>query len=124
MAKSNAYSVILAPFSVSPGGTKASPSKDTGAFNLQPNYGTGITVAMTNGASAPSAPLQAQIQVSGDQGAWRDYGPPLVGDTVSGSSNSWSVDVPKHYMYARVIAHSAGTNPVTLSVETQAATGL
>jgi len=124
MAKSNAYSVILAPFSVPAGGTKASPGKDTGAFNLQPNYGTGITVAMTNGASAPSAPLQAQIQVSGDQVTWRDYGTPLVGETAANGVISWAIPIEKNWMFARVIAYGNATNPVTLAVEVQAATGL
>jgi len=91
---------------------------------MQPNYGTGITVAVTNGASAPGSPPQAQIQVSGDDATWRDYGTPLVGDTTANSLNTWAVDVAKHWMYARVIFFGHTTNPVTVAVEAQAATGL
>lgn len=124
MAKTNNYSVALAPSAAAANTTKSAPAKTSATINLQPNYGTGITVAITNGASAPGSPPQAQIQVSGDDATWRDYGVPLVGDSTSNSVNSWAVDIAKHWMYARVIFFGHTTNPVTVSVEAQAATGL
>lgn len=128
MAKTNAAAVIVAPTAVAPGSgsTKASPAYSTGAFDISPNYGTGVNISILNGASGPGAPMQAQLQVSGDGTTWFDYGPPVSGDTANAPSipYTWSIDVPKAYVKGRVIAWGHTTNSVTMGVVTQACTGL
>jgi uncharacterized membrane protein len=121
MAKTNSYAVILAATAIASGTTtKAAPAYATSAINIQPNYGTGITIMIQNGATAPGAAMQAQVQVSGDGATWRDFGPPVAGDTVNASAAyTWAIDVPHRYLYARVVAWGHTTNSVTLAVETQ-----
>lgn len=125
MAKTYAGSVVLAPFLVAGGTTtKAAPAKTAGPIDMRVNYGTGITIAVTNGSSAPGAAMQAQVQVSYDGATWRDYGAPMAGDVAANSSYSWSVDLPKQWGYAQVIFWGNTTNAVTVAVETEACTGL
>jgi len=124
MAIAKAAVTVLASASVPAGGTKAAPSVTINPVDCRTYYGGLLTLTVTNGASAPGAAIQLQVQVSADAANWRDFGSPLSGDTTANSSYSWSFEIPRAVMYLRVVPYANTTNAVMVAAELEAVTSL
>lgn len=109
---------LLAAGAVAPGSTKAVPGRDSGPIDVRSYTGGNglLTYAITNGASAPGAPVVLTFQVSTDGATWRDLWS-VSGDTTANSTYSGTIDVPRAAMYVRAIAYGNTTNAVNVAAE-------
>jgi hypothetical protein len=120
MAATKSALTVLTSQSIAAGGTKASPAITVPSLDYTTySYPALLTLSVANGASAPGAALQLQVQTSGDGTNWRDYGAPMAGDTTASSSYSWSFEMSRSTMYVRVVPYGNTTNAVTASAEMQ-----
>ena len=82
-------------------------------------YGVCLLVKLTNGATGPTVPAQCQVQVSGDDSNYYNYGGALVGGTTNAGVYSWDVPLPldAQALYVRTVSGSNTGQNVTLRVE-------
>jgi len=124
MALTKTPIMLLASGAVAAGSTKAAPGRDSGSIDCRGYYGGLLTYSITNGSTAPSAPVMISFQVSGDGTTWRDFYYPMAGDVAAGSNYTNTLDLPRGAMYVRAIAYGNSVQPVTVAVELQSITAL
>jgi len=121
MPSTKSLSVILNDVALSGG----SGSVTSGAITWTTNYGQGLLVKMTNGATGPTVAGQVQVQVSYDNTNYFNYGGAILGST--GNAAVVSVAVPIYnldVMYVRVVYGSNTAQTVTFRVEAGQVTGI
>jgi hypothetical protein len=107
------YSVLLAPSTVTAGGTQTSSAADlTGA------YGGIVTAQIANGATGPSVPCVASVQVSGDN---TNFYTMFAGteDVTNSATTNFTWDIPPGAMYVRVQFTGNAGQSVTASAQIQ-----
>jgi hypothetical protein len=107
------YTVLQAPTAVLSGGSLISS-----AANLTANYGGVVTVQITNGATGPTSPCVATLQVSGDN---TNFYPIYSGtaDPTNSATTTFFWDLPPGVMYVRVQFTGNTAQPVTASAQIQ-----
>jgi hypothetical protein len=113
MASSKTVTVVRNNVTMTAGaGDSTSSSTD-----LTDGYGATALVKLTNGGTGPTVAAQVQIQVSGDDSNYYDYGGPLVGNTDNSGVESWAIDIPASVEYVQFVSGSNTGQDVTLRVE-------
>lgn len=92
--------------------------------DLTTSYGGILEIKLANGGTGPTIAAQSQVQISGDNSAFFDYGAPLVGSTTNSATATFSVELPIGVMYVRVVSGSNTAQNVTLDVVLQKVTGV
>ena len=80
-----------------------------------------ICIKLSNGATGPTAPAKAQIQVGYNGTDYYNYGGPIVGSTSNNAVVSTAVSIPAAFRYTRVVSGSNTGQDVTIRVEAAAA---
>jgi len=112
MASTKALTVIRDNVTLTAG---AGDITSTGV-NLVDGYGGVLMVKITNGATGPTVAAQTQVQISGDDSNYFNFGGPLVGKTSNNGISSWVVEVPMGAMYIRTVSGSNTGQNVTLRI--------
>jgi len=107
------YSVLLAPSTVTAGGTQTSSAADlTGA------YGGIVTAQITNGTTGPTVPCAALLQTSGNNADFYTMANG-VEDSTASVTTSFSWEVPPGAMYVRVQFTGNSGQSVTVAAQIQ-----
>ena len=88
------------------------------AQDMSGTEGGSLFIKLTNGATGPTVPAQVQIQVSGDNSNFYNFGGALIGGTANNGVSQWGgIDIPKGNKYVRTVSGSNTGQNVTLRVE-------
>lgn len=107
------YSVLLAPSTVTVGGTQTSSVAD-----LTGSYGGIVTAQITNGGTGPTAPCSAILQISGNNADFYTMASG-VEDVTASATTSFSWEIPPGAMYARVLFTGNTGQSVTVAAQIQ-----
>ena len=118
MAATKSASTIQASASNSAGGTTTSSTLD-----LSDDYGAGIMVKLTNGATGPTVGCTATVNVSSDGATWK-YFQAATGGTASNGVYSFAFDLPAWVMQAQVVFTGNTGQAVTVEAFAQALTAI
>lgn len=103
--------------------SQAAAATTTGAsVDLSAAVAAQAEIKITNGGTGPTLPAQVQIQTSGDNTSWFDYGPPLVGGVAASAPYSWSVELPFGAKNVRLVGSGNTGQAVTLDAAVVAVT--
>ncbi len=107
-------------------GTLTASSADTSsaAIDVTDSYGSVVEVKLTNGATGPTVPAQAQITVSNDDTTYFNWGGALIGSTANNGVVSWVVEIPIGVMYVKLVAGSNTGQNVTIASDISQVTAL
>ncbi len=107
------YTVLQSSTSVVAAGTLTSATA-----NLTANYGAVITVQITNGATGPTLPCIASLQVAGNT---TDFYPAYSGvaDITNSATTTFFWEIPPGVMYARVQFSGHTGQAVTAAAQIQ-----
>jgi hypothetical protein len=86
-------------------------------WDLTAGYGGELHIKITNGATGPTLPAQAQVQVSPDNSHWYAFGGALVAGLGNDVVSSWNVPIPIGVAYAKVVSGSNTGQNVTIRIE-------
>jgi len=114
MATTKAFTAIWNAQSLTAGAgdtTSAAQTIDTG-------YGAALHIKLTNGATGPTIAAQVQIEVSGDNTEWYNFGGPLVGSVSNNGIAQWGgIEIPIGVEYLRLVAGSNTGQAVTVDAD-------
>jgi hypothetical protein len=108
----------------------ASTSATSGNIDFTSSYAGTVNVAITNGATAPTAAGNGlQLQVAKDTGTaetWFDFGGPLRGGVDNNGVYDWGgIEVPIGVMYMRgAMDNNAANQSVTVKIMTTKVTAM
>lgn len=113
IAKSTAV-VLAANTNVAAGGQQASPWID-----LRAAYKASLLVRVTNGATGPTLPARAVVNLSPDGGTtvYAGAGGSAQADRVAGSSYAWQFPQQEDVMYAQVVVTGNTGQAVTTQAD-------
>jgi hypothetical protein len=95
------------------------------AVTLDDGYGAALHVQLTNGGTGPTVPAQVQIEVSGDNSEWYDFGGPLIGTVTASDVVSWGgIDIPIGVEFLRLVAGSNTGQAVTVDADISEVTAI
>jgi len=97
--------------------TASAGDHTSSVWTLTDGFGGELHIKITNGATGPTVPAQAQIQVSPDNSNWYDFGGPIVGTSTNSDVVSVTVNMPIGIQYAKVVSGSNTGQDVTIRVE-------
>lgn len=86
-------------------------------LTITTHFGGSILIKITNGGTGPTVAAQAQVQVSGDNSNFYNYGGALVATTGNNDVNYYVVAIPNDTLYAQVVSGSNTGQNVTIRVE-------
>ena len=87
--------------------TAAAGDTTSGVQTLDDGYGAALHIKLTNGGTGPTIAAQVQIQVSGDNAEYYDFGPPLLGGVAIAGVYDWGgIEIPIGVEYLRLVAGS------------------
>ena len=88
------------------------------AQTIDDGYGAALHIKLTNGGTGPTVAAQVQIEVSGDNSEWYEFGGPLVGSTANSAVVSWGgIEIPIGVEYLRLVAGSNTGQNVTVDAD-------
>ncbi len=97
--------------------TAAAGDVTSSSVDLSAGYGAELFVKLTNGATGPTLPAQVQIEVSGDNSKFFEFGGAMVGLTGNNGVISWTVDIPIGIQYVRLVTGSNTAQDVTIDAD-------
>ncbi len=97
--------------------TAGAGNHTSGLATATTDYGGVILIKITNGATGPTVPAQAQIQVSADNSNFYNFGGAFISDSVNSSVNSFIANIPPGIQYIQVVSGSNTAQNVTIRVE-------
>jgi hypothetical protein len=86
--------------------------------DLSTAYGGLLTVKMTNGGTGPTVPCNAYVYVGGATGE-KKLLCKLLGDSVNGSVNEYTVEIPATAMFLNITFADNTVQPVTCEAYVQ-----
>jgi hypothetical protein len=105
--------------------TASTADETSGVQTLDAGYGAALHIQFTNGGTGPTIPAQCQIEVSGDNTEWYDFGGPLIGTTTSSDVVSWGgIEIPIGVEYLRLVAGSNTGTDVTIDADISEVTAI
>lgn len=105
--------------------TAGAGDNTSSVVTLDDGYGAGLHIKLTNGATGPTVAAQVQIQVSGDNSEWYDFGGPLVGGTGNSQVVAWGgIEVPIGVEFLRLVSGSNTGQAVTVDADISEVTTL
>lgn len=114
MATTKAFTAIWNAQSL----TAGAGDTTSGVQTIDAGYGAALHIKLTNGATGPTIPAQVQIQVSGDNSEFYDFGGPLIGGTGNNEVRSWGgIVIPIGVEYVRLVAGSNTVQAVTVDAD-------
>jgi hypothetical protein len=109
----------------SAGSTYASPSTgcQSADQNLTATMGSVWTLHFVNGGTGPTIGCSAQIDISYDGTAWRQYGGIITAPTTNSAVLDVAVEIPPPVLHTRVTFFGNTGQAVTVSAEIENITG-
>ncbi len=104
--------------------TAGAGNTTSGTQTINTGYGGELMVKLTNGATGPTVAAQVQIQISGDNSKFYDFGGPMVGSVANSAVVQWSIDIPIGVMYFKLVAGSNTGQAVTVDADFSNVTGI
>jgi hypothetical protein len=118
MATTKAATTIQASATNTAGSTTTSSTLD-----LSDDYGAGIMVKITNGATGPTIACTATCNVSSDGSTWK-YFQSATGGTANNGVYQFAFDLPAWVMQAQVVFTGNTGQSVTVEAFAQALTAI
>lgn len=112
MASTKTTNVLFNDQSLSAGG-----GDQTASQAMTTGYGGLLSIKLTNGATGPTVPAQAQVNFSHDNSNWYNEGGALVGLTDNNGVISWNLEIPIGVKNVQVVAGSNTGQAVTIRAE-------
>jgi hypothetical protein len=105
--------------------TASTADTTSSAVNMSAAYAGLLNITLTNGATGPTIPAQARVQVACDTSGtlWADLCT-LVGSTANSAVSYFSVELPSAAQAFRIIAGSNTAQNVTLNADYSLVTSL
>ena len=121
MASTKVYAEIWAAQNLA----AAAGDTTSGVQTLDDGYGAALYIKLTNGGTGPTIAAQVQIQVSGDNAEYYDFGPALVGGlTIAGVYDWGGIVIPIGVEYLRLVAGSNTGQNVAVDADISEVTAL
>jgi hypothetical protein len=108
------------------GSTYASPTAgcQSADQDLTTKMGSIWTLHFLNGATGPTIGCSAQVDISYDGTAWRQYGGIITAGTGNNAAQDAVVEIPPPVMHSRVTFFGNTGQAVTVSAEIESITGI
>lgn len=105
------------------GSNAAGATTNSSSLNMTTYPGAVVTAQITNGATAPTVPCSAIVQVSSDGTTWHTWAQGTAGLTAS-TAYSFSWEIPPPVMYVNVKFTGNTDQAVTVAAQAQYVAGL
>lgn len=97
--------------------TASDANHTSSVWTVDSGYGGTLHIKVTNGATGPTVPAQAQVWLSPDNSNWYTFGSALVSQTGNSVVTSWTIPIPIGAKYLEVISGANTGQNVTIRVE-------
>ncbi len=97
--------------------TAGAVDQTSASQDLTIGYGAALHVKLTNSATGPTLPAEVQIEVSGDNSKFFEFGGAMVGLTGNNGVVSWTIDFPIGVQRLRLVTGSNTDENVTVDAD-------